>query len=176
MGARLGEPHRPAGTGNVKRSVDARGLVSFQGRVTRDGLVYWSKAVSCRKLPTGKRLSETAAKRLAEANLRKLLDDLGEGRTPDPAKERIRLEDFATLWRRAKADSLPADTPSWRTYSLTLDQWRALSQYRPIRPARSGYQSRPGGSSASWSAVGPRLLPRPGQADPTDACSRPTPK
>src|ERR687886_260714 len=70
MGARIGEPHRPAGTGNVKRSVD----------------------------------------------------DLGEGRTPDPTRERIRLEDFATLWRRAKADSLPADTPSWRTYSLTLDK------------------------------------------------------
>jgi integrase len=36
--------------------------------------------------------------------------------------KRIRLEDFATLWRRAKADSLPADTPSWRTYELVLDK------------------------------------------------------
>lgn len=90
-GARVGVPHREAGTGSMSRWVDKTGRVVFRGCVTVQGVKHNAKSASV----MGGR-SEAATRHLAERHLRDLLRRLAEG--PPPAlmpdgRAHVRLSD-----------------------------------------------------------------------------------
>lgn len=110
-GARPGVPHRPAGTGSLSRSVDRNGRVTYRGQITRDGQRYLARGVTVRR-----GVSDAAARRLADANLRALIAELDAGEVPDRQKARVTLAQWCDDWLTAKKRTLPAETSSWEQY------------------------------------------------------------
>jgi integrase len=113
-GARKGQPHAPAGQGNVS-CWTANGVLVCRGVVTRDGVTHRARAVSATR-----GLSEAGARRKAHEHLRALVRSLDAGETPDPARDRTTLADWVAVWSEETRAALDAPS-SWPRYRDLLE-------------------------------------------------------
>jgi integrase len=104
--------------------VDARGYVTFRGRVTRDGRTYYAAAagagVPARSTARAWRAAERDARDAARANLDALLEDLDRGRADGAATRRATLADWLRVWTEERRAAMRPETRSAEQYAAAL--------------------------------------------------------